>query len=183
MATTDAAVRTARTVREWAAGGPRQQVLLLRGDRGAGRSTVLREALSGLPGVVFVDCAGRSVDAVAESVLRALGTDPADARPRGTFRELVRRAAPAAGLVLLDAHLAGEYRGSAAPQAVLDHVVRHLVDRGGPVAWAAVEADAALRVTRPSSTAVVELPPPADRPAARTTRGPPAASTRGTFRS
>ncbi|MEV8093978.1 hypothetical protein [Kitasatospora sp. NPDC085879] len=153
-----------RTVREWAADGPRGRVLLLRGDRGAGRSSVLREALSGLPGVVTVDCAGRSVDAVAESALRALGVEPADARPRGTFRELVRRAAPVTGVVLLDAHLAGEFRGSAAPQAVLDHVVRHLVDRG-PVAWAAVEADAALRVTRPSSTAVVELPPAADRPA------------------
>ncbi|WP_235583138.1 hypothetical protein, partial [Kitasatospora sp. Root107] len=120
----------ARTVRDWAAAGTGRRVLLLGGARGSGRTTVLRDTLGSSPGVVLVDCAAQEVEAVAASVLRALGVDGPETA-RGTFRELVAKAAPVTGVVLLNGQLAGSYRGSAAPQALLDGVVRHLVGRSG----------------------------------------------------
>ncbi|KRB75350.1 hypothetical protein ASE03_15245 [Kitasatospora sp. Root187] len=145
-------------------------MLLLGGARGSGRTTVLRDTLGSSPGVVLVDCAAQEVEAVAASVLRALGVDGPETA-RGTFRELVAKAAPVTGVVLLNGQLAGSYRGSAAPQALLDGVVRHLVGRSGPAGWVAVEADPAARVDWAEATAVAlpsgpGLPPVADDPRA-----------------
>ncbi|MFF4648449.1 hypothetical protein [Streptomyces sp. NPDC001380] len=163
---TDPGDRTAaeRAVGRWAADGPHGRLLVLRGARGAGKSGVLRRVLAALPGTAVVECAGRDVDDVAAAVLEALGALPRGVRPRGTFRDLLDGASAVPGLVLLDVHLAGAYRGSAAPQAVLDRVVRHLARRGGPAGWVALEADASLRAAPSATTTAVDLPAPAGPP-------------------
>ncbi|MER5867255.1 hypothetical protein [Kitasatospora sp. NPDC002040] len=147
------------TVRDWAETGTGRRVLLLGGVRGSGRSAVLREALGGLSGVVLVDCAEQEPDAIAVSVLRALGVEDPDGLP-GTFRERVARAGAVTGVVLLNGQLAGGYRDSPAPQAVLDGVVRHLVGRSGPAGWVAVEADLDARADRSAEVTALALPAP-----------------------
>ncbi|BFV60187.1 hypothetical protein KCMC57_up52910 [Kitasatospora sp. CMC57] len=153
----------ARTVRDWAATGTGRRMLLLGGARGSGRTTVLRETLGSLPGVVQVDCATQEVEAVAASLLRALGVGGPE-HGRGTFRELVAKAVPVTGVVLLNGQLAGGYRDSAAPQALLAGVVRHLVGPSGPAGWVAVETEQGARVDWDAVTTAVALPPAPELP-------------------
>lgn len=156
----------ASIVREWAAAGPGSRVLLLGGARGTGKSTVLRESLGEVAGVVLVDCAGQDVEVVAASVLRALGIEVSEhTLPQGTFRELLAKAAKVTGLVLLNGQLTGTYRNSGAPQALLEGVLKPLVERG-PVGWVAVEVDPVVQIPRALAGTALELPAAPELPPA-----------------